>query len=165
MQKTLNSIDQTGHFEDAVLDWRNKPEDDQSWGNFKAHFKPADVKRKRKVTTKNGGYCSSNKYAATAAASAALSASQAPPPQTAPRTCTKACNITINWSYGWRHGLSRDPTHNSVFSPHKRDGHESIATIDNMLGGNRIIAYKVGEKLNGQFMFTYHNRTGRKPLK
>jgi hypothetical protein len=94
MHKTLNSIEQTGQFEDAVLNWRKTPKDDQSWANFKVHFKAADVERKRKVTDKSGGYCGANmattsdlkaslgagihaKYAALAAAATALSATQA----------------------------------------------------------------------------------------
>jgi hypothetical protein len=91
MQKTLNCIEQTGQFEDAVLDRRKKPADDQSWGKFKVHFKAADVERKRKVTSESGGYRGANsiktvdleasirakihaEFAATAAAAAALSA-------------------------------------------------------------------------------------------
>jgi hypothetical protein len=182
IRKILNSIERTGQFEDPVLDWRKTPVDDQSWGNFKVHFKAADVERKRKVTAKSGGYRSANlattadlktriradihaEYAASAAASAALSATQAPLAQIAQRTRTKACHITTNWSYCWTHGLSRDSTHNSNSCPRQRDGHETTANVENMLGGNPIISRNLGEKVNNQFMFTCNNRTGRKPLK
>jgi hypothetical protein len=50
MRKTLNNIKQTCQFEDVVLDWRKTPYANQSWTNFKTHFKAPDVKRKRKVT-------------------------------------------------------------------------------------------------------------------
>jgi hypothetical protein len=182
MRKTLNSIEQTRQFEDAVLDWRKKPADDQSWGHFKVHFKAANIERKRKVTAESGGYRGANliqtvdleasiraeihaEYAATAAAAAALSTTQAPPANTAQGNRTKYCHITSNWSYCWTHGLSRDSTHNSTSCPRKRDGHETTATIENMLGGNPMISRNAGEKSNNQFMFTYNNRTGRKPLK
>jgi hypothetical protein len=140
------------------------------------------VERKRKVTAHSGGYRGANmattsnieaslradihaEYAASAAATAALAATHAPLDQASPHTRTKACPITTNWSYCWTHGLSRDSTHNSNSCPRKQDGHEATATVDNMLGGNPMISRNAGKKLNDQFMFTYNNRTGRKPLK
>jgi uncharacterized phage-associated protein len=113
MPETLNSIEQTEQCEEAVLDWRKAPEDDQLYATFKVHFKAADVEYKQKVTANSGGYRGANmattsdleaslranihaKYAASAAAAAALSATQAPWDQTSQRTRTKACPITTN---------------------------------------------------------------------
>jgi hypothetical protein len=61
--------------------------------------------------------------------------------------------------------LSRDSTHNGTSCPRKQDGHETTATIENMLGGNPMISRNAGKNSKNQFMFTYNNRTGRKPLK
>jgi hypothetical protein len=174
MRKTLNSIKQTGQFEDAVLDWPKTPEADQLYASFKVHFKTTNVKCKQKVTAHSGGYRGANvattsnieaslradihaKYAASAAATAALAATHTPLDQASPHTRTKACPITTNWSYCWTHGLSCDSTHNSNSCPRKRGGHKATATVDNMLGDNPMISCNADEKLNDHFMFTYNN--------
>jgi hypothetical protein len=194
MRKTLNSIEQTGQFEDAALDWRKNPDAAHSWVNFKTHFKAADVERKRKVTAQSGGFHGANLAAssnleaplratiqakftndlearlratiqAKHTAATAPVATRTPSEAPPPRERTKSCPIKANWSYCWTHGLYHNATHNSANCSRKRDDHEPTATVENMMGGNPMISHNVGKKLNDQFMCTYNNRTSRRPLK
>jgi hypothetical protein len=61
-----------------------------------------------------------------------------------------------------RLALRRNPQR-SASCPCKPDNLKTTATLKDMLGGNPMISCKVGEKLNGQFIFTYKklNWSGR----
>src|SRR4051812_37616596 len=57
---TSTTIEATGMFTQALLTWKDKPENEQTLATFMAHFDKANKERIRTLTTKTAGYHSAN---------------------------------------------------------------------------------------------------------
>ncbi|CAB9531747.1 hypothetical protein SEMRO_3937_G351990.1 [Seminavis robusta] len=56
LRSGLDNLEKSGVFPRAMESWNEKPDDEQTWENFKTHFTAANRERRRKLTTKQAGY-------------------------------------------------------------------------------------------------------------
>jgi hypothetical protein len=159
VRKTLSVLEKTGVFNDAIRDWRKRPDPEWTWTNFKTAFTIANTERERELTAANAGYHSANAAArqtdaipnvlaeAIAAAEQLTIATNA---ANNARATDSASSITTvdysGWHYCWTHGLGHNPEHTSALCTNPAHGHCRDATVFNMQGGNNTIIRKRGER-------------------
>ena len=138
MRLTLSVFERTGVFETVVEKWRDKGQDAWNMDDFKVHFEAGNKERERKLTARTAGYHGAN---------AATSVPILPQPQTAaavtqqaaaPSQSTRLSN-NVTMYYCWSHGLSLNRAHTGPLCTRKKEGHQSDATADNLMGGCNLI--------------------------
>ena len=95
------------------------------------------------MTTKKAGYhgaLAAKMEATLAEAQTTIHALQAAAATTLNRTKTNTTPSVKDWHYCWTHGLGPNAKHTSATCTRKADGHQDTATMDNMMGGNNVIA-------------------------
>jgi hypothetical protein len=112
-------LSQTGLFDRACRQWRDKSPADMTMAVFKTHFLKAEKDRREyggnNDTTASAGYTSNQVVAQ--------------PPPTVNRTR----------GYCWTHGLMHNPRHTSATCKNKAEGHQDTATVDNKMGGKTTV--------------------------
>jgi hypothetical protein len=138
---TLDVIERTGVFSDAIRDWRKRPMDEWDLDNLTTDFTTANEERIRALTAGTAGYHGAN---------AATDTQQKAPPSTKTNTtpATSESNagtqqhIITNGThmyYCHTHGLGTNRSHTSITCNKKGEHHKDEATATNMMGGNRMI--------------------------
>ena len=161
---TINVLEKSGVFADAIRDWRKRPDNEKTWENLTTSFNYANKERLRDLTTKKAGYHGANQargsiehtlaeahatiraLQSAAAASIAATQTRSTPLVTTPTTAPPTISNIKNWHYCWTHGLGKNSKHTSKTCNRKADGHKEEATITNMMGGNNSITRRWGEK-------------------
>ena len=154
VHNTLIVLEKTDVFADAACDWRKLPPLERTWAMLQKHFKVANDKHKRLLTSKGAEYNSANAAQAstqlaeqamavlanlTAAANTATDVTPARPNQSAPIS-------TVGWHYCWLHGIGQSPGHTShTCATPRSDGHREDAVFGNILGRNNTINRKRSE--------------------
>ncbi|CAB9524327.1 hypothetical protein SEMRO_1524_G279590.1 [Seminavis robusta] len=126
LRAATTNFENSGTFTEALREWNNKAEADQTWTNLESHFKKADKARRRILTASEVGY-----------ANAAISKVSA--------NAKTSANAVPMW-YCWSHGLGPNMTHTSINCTKPVTGHRKEATVDNMMGGCYIIKRRNGER-------------------
>jgi hypothetical protein len=140
VRSVLKNVEATGLFADACRDWRKRDDTDQTLAAFKIAFSAADLERKRQTTSAAAGYHGANAARAVTPAPA-TSAPARPVASPAPATPSyRSANTPRNFHYCWSHGLGRNSQHTSPTCTYPKEGHQTDATLDNMMEGCRLIA-------------------------
>jgi hypothetical protein len=152
MELTLESLRQAGVYAHALQTWDDKPEQEQSYANFKTHFTLQEKNRLRNITAKAAGFNATQVPATPVTPPAA----HLIPPNDAHAAAADAAGTTHNKPYTsngvelvycWTHGLSKNAAHSSKTCENKAEGHNDAATLDNRMGGvNRINFGRSGKK-------------------
>lgn len=146
-----NIILKTGLFAEACREWRLKPDIQQTFAEFKLHFRRMNVDRQETLTAGSAGYHGAANAvtaeppaspwmdgimqelqllrAAIAFQTPAANAAQEKPPTTAPLPLPPT-------SYCWTHGASRNNAHTSSTCNNQAEGHQVLATLTNRMGGS-----------------------------
>jgi hypothetical protein len=135
----LQVFETTGLFELALNTWRTRAEPTWTLEQFKTDFNQANKERLRKLTARQAGYHGAN--AATAPATVLVSPGN-PPPVLACALTTRTNTAIIDgtaYYYCWTHGLGNKQSHTSATCNKPKPGHQTTATIKNMMGGNNTI--------------------------
>jgi hypothetical protein len=131
MREIMTNLENSGVFTEALKDWRAKSEADKTLPNMRTHFNKADKERLRAMTTKEAGY-----------ANAII--------DTTSGKENKAPDLSSTGPHGlyycWTHGLTKNSKHTSQTCSNKSHGHQTNATIYNMLGGNNRIQRAKNER-------------------
>ena len=128
MRQLIKTFTKAGVFTQAIHEWNNKATADKTTANIVTHFTRADVERRlHDPTTK-----------ATLTANTAQKPSQ-------PATNTVSDTVPLG-GYCWSHGLGINPAHTSATCTKPAPGHNKLATLHNMMGGNNTIRRSPGEK-------------------
>jgi hypothetical protein len=148
MELTLQALREAGVYAHALQTWDDKPEQDQSYANFKTHFTLQEKNRLRNITAKAAGF--------NATIQTPPPGTHVIPPNDATAAAADASGTTRNQAYTsngmalfycWTHGLSKNPTHTSANCANKSEGHDDSATLENRMGGiNRINFGRSGKK-------------------
>jgi hypothetical protein len=137
-------LEATGVFERALYDWRNKPEDIQTFAFFQVFFKIAYTDRP--ATTKQAGYHSSNNVS-NADLQKQITALQQKMAATSPRptrppviTSTGATPNVICFpgychTHGHTHATTLAKVHTSMTCKKPSTNHKSNTTANNQMGG------------------------------
>jgi hypothetical protein len=136
IELTLVSLDKAGVYDHAITTWHDKPEIEQTWDIFIAHFNKQEKQRLKKLTAKAAGYHGANQ------------ATIVTPPESPAEEIAAAAGHTEQSQfrsndnalyYCWTHGLAKNPDHTSKSCSRPDEGHQKDATVDNRLGGiNKI---------------------------
>jgi hypothetical protein len=136
---TINNLEKSGVFTQALHDWRQRPETEHTIKNMKDAFNLANKDRLRSLNSSSAGFAgkaSSNKE------------NQTPPHQLPPVTKPDGPGLgnPMGFHYCWSHGLliSRD-NHTSKNCRNRAHGHQEAATALNMMGGNNTIRRKTSQ--------------------
>lgn len=136
---TLEVFNKTGVLPLAIRDWKKQLAPAKTLANFKLHFTSEIEEYNLQLTARNTGYHGAHS-----------ANGNNPPVPDAPATPTTtitelaaAATITTTpttsngkeFFYCWSHGLGLNRAHTSVTCENKTEGHEDLATADNMLGG------------------------------
>jgi hypothetical protein len=140
VRAALKNIEATGLFTDACRDWRKKSEATQTLTAFKTDFSAADKERLRQTTSASAGYHGANAVRAVPRAAAPSVPSPAPSSSSSSTPNYRPASTPRNFHYCWSHGLGRNSRHTSRTCAHPKEGHEQEATLDNLMGGCRLIA-------------------------
>ena len=122
---TLNAFKNTGVYDVDILEWKRKPEADKTMTNFRDHFDAADKERRLNITVGAAGLHGAN--AAIIQAPVADAAAQ------------HQVNAGRPMAYCYTHGASVNMSHTSATCNSRCEGHQTAATMDNMMGGCNII--------------------------
>jgi hypothetical protein len=147
MELTLEALRQSGVYGHALQTQDDKPEDGQTYANFKLHFTLQEKNRLRNITAKTARFnatvetkTNAHVIPPTDANGASANANQAS------TTPSYICN-EIELFYCWAHGLSKNAAHTSKHCENKATGHINDTTINNCKGGvNQINFGKSGKK-------------------
>ena len=123
----LKAFQDSGLFEVALNDWRNKPAADQTVANLRVHFNTANLRRLEDNPTKRDALKANKVTGKVPEISAGEKLSGKPE------------------YYCWSHGAGYNPKHTSATCTNQAPGHQCEATLLNMMGGNNVIARKRGE--------------------
>ncbi|CAB9520828.1 hypothetical protein SEMRO_1139_G245390.1 [Seminavis robusta] len=127
----LKNLEDSGVFNNALKEWRQKPSDDQTWATFQTFFLAANKERLRTVTTKDAGY--HDQHRANAAGKSFDN----------PYLIHFANGEPM--SYCFSHGFQWDLTHNSKTCRNRHPEHNEKARGNNMMGGRCQVKRKPGE--------------------
>lgn len=123
---TLTAFKETGVYDVDVLEWKRKPEADKTMANFRDHFDAADRERRLNITAGAAGLHGAN-GAIIPAPAAIVAAAQHP------------VNAGRPMAYCFSHGASVNMSHTSATCHSRVEGHQTAATMDNMMGGCNTI--------------------------
>jgi hypothetical protein len=123
-----DSFEKSGLFTEALKDWRKKPAVQRTLDNLKTHMIAADKERLREQTALKTG----------------MANKATEPKEDKNNKNTKESDVPEY--YCWTHGLGRNPGHTSATCTRPAEGHQKLATLANMMGGNNFISRKKGEK-------------------
>jgi hypothetical protein len=143
VRSAYNNIYATGLYEAASRDWRNKPSDDQTLPNLRAHFQAAyeDLS----LTTLAAGYSVTNHSANSVSVSTEEKlVSKIAQLESLVLKLTSTIEkrrdppiISATASWCWTHGTTRNAGHTSSSCRNKAHGHKSEATALNPMGSTK----------------------------
>jgi hypothetical protein len=149
---TLPVFEKSGVFGTVTEKWRDKPDAEWTFANFKAHFEKGNKERLRKLTAKTAGYHGANNVTSTVKTDSSndtlpttiTTDVQSQGTAAAATTLTDdtksiRTNNNITMYYCWSHGLGKNRAHTSASCNNKREGHQDAATADRIMGGNNRI--------------------------
>jgi len=155
---TLPIFEKTGVFGTVTEKWRDRPDAEWTFVNFKTHFEKGNKERLRKLTAKTAGYHGANSALPTSDTSSVTdtlpttiitdTASQGTAAAATTLTTDTASvrtNNNVTMYYCWSHGLGKNRGHTSATCHNKREGHQDTATADKMMSGNNRIM--TGERI------------------
>jgi hypothetical protein len=138
IELTLMALDKAGVYDHAITIWHDKPDAEQTWDIFIAHFNKQEKQRIKKLTAKAAGYHGANQ-------ATLIPPNDEPPNQQIAAAATpqeQQQRFKSNDSplyYCWTHGLAKNPDHTSQNCSRPDEGHQKEATVENRLGGiNKI---------------------------
>ena len=121
VRSAIANLEASGVFMDALKDWRKRTVLTQTLANLKTDFNSADKERRRLTTSREAGYANA----------AVVSDDES--------TTSNKENTGNGLYYCWSHGLGINKNHTSTTCSNKQPGHQTKATVFNMMGGcNRI---------------------------
>ena len=163
MREILKTFKKSGVMHDGIKDWKKKAAAAQTLANMRTHFCDANKRRLENDTAALQGYGTANAATGTNAGAGTItmttedlqrlldmqSANAA-----AQRTTTNGVPPVppptgaggSSYHYCWTHGLSLNPNHTSATCNRQAPGHQTAATLMNMMGGNNTIARRRGER-------------------
>lgn len=124
MRYASKAFERSGVMEEVIKDWRKQNAAQKTWALMPAFFRRGNKERLRTVTATQAGYNTAN---------------AAQPPSTTATT-------QDNQYYCWTHGLGRNPNHTSQTCTNPAEGHQTAATVNNMMGGNNTIRRNRNER-------------------
>jgi hypothetical protein len=145
---TLPVFEKTGVFGTVTEKWRDRPDADWTFANFKAHFEKGNKERLRKLTAKAAGYhgahaaiTSGNSVSGDTLPTTIITDEDTAAAATTLTTDTQSIrtNNNVTMYYCWSHGLGKNRAHTSASCHNKREGHQDTATADKMMSGNNRI--------------------------
>jgi hypothetical protein len=138
MLKTQIALHKSGVFNHYLQTWRDKPDTDQTWDNFKTHFARADIDRKHSLTAQGAGYHGAH-----------MATKGVGPPNPIAAAAgikhggEKVMCGDVEICYCWTHGLNL--SHNSATCNNPDPGHKKTATLmDRESGSERVRVGKSG---------------------
>ena len=132
IRAALSNLEASGVFADGLKEWRKLAAANHTWNQLLTHFNAADKERRRNTTTSSEmGYA--NK--------AAFNKVEEEKKENKP---PHHHNATMY--YCWTHGYGPNSTHTSKTCSNPQTGHQTKATVDNMMGGCCVIKRRMGEK-------------------
>jgi hypothetical protein len=123
---TLTAFKETGVYDVDVLEWKRKPEADKTMANFRDHFDAADKERRLNLTVGAAGLHGAN-------------AASIVTPTTLDAAARHPVNAGRPMAYCYTHGASVNMRHTSATCNSRCEGHQTAATMDNMMGGCNTI--------------------------
>jgi hypothetical protein len=130
------SLDKAGVYDHAITIWHDKPDIEQTWDIFIAHFNKQEKQCIKKLTTKAAGSHGANQ------------ATLVMPPESPTKEIAAAAGHSAQPQfrsngnalyYCWTHGLAKNPDHTRKSCSRPDEGHQKDASINNQLGGiNKI---------------------------
>jgi len=134
VRASIQNLERTGVFSDAIKDWRKRPDADRTLPNLQSAFNLANKERLRTLTIRDGGFAGNVSRRATDP--------NHPSEPSAPTTSTGHDFI----HYCWSHGLGTNSGHTSATCRFKAEGHQDAAVVSNMLGGCNLIHRRRNER-------------------
>ena len=129
VRAAVQNLECTGICLNAVKDWRKLPDATHTLPQLKSHFNRANKERQRHLTASDAGFAGAATVPATTPNHPVL-------PPAAPLS---------RFHYCWSHGLGPNRGHTSATCRDKAPGHQTEATVDNMLGGCNSVHRRCGE--------------------
>ena len=146
LRTLLNILEQSGLYEIAIRDWRNKPDADRTYANFKPHFNKAEKERLRQLKTIQTAFSLANKAMTDdSTIKTEMSTLMDEATRALPRGVYQI-TPTFRMGYCHTHGLTRTERHTSATCNNPAEGHNKKATLDNSMGGRMLIIAKKGDK-------------------
>jgi hypothetical protein len=151
IQLMLPIFEKNGVLGAVTEKWWDRPDDQWTFINFKAHFEKGNKERIPKLTAKAAGYHganaattkshSSNNTIPTTISTNANSQNETAAAATSltPNTLSICTNNKVNMYYFWSHGLGKNWVHTSATCNNKYKGHQDAATANKMMSGNNRI--------------------------
>jgi hypothetical protein len=137
-QKTVRTIienfDEAEIFPEKMLTWRDRPEDEWTYENVKAHFTKANKERLRKLTTRQMGYAREAITTTPGVAAAAETNTNQAWRKEADAELLRKHGL----DYCWTHGVCK-VGHNSQTCADRKEGHKEEATVFNTMGGRNTL--------------------------
>ena len=153
LRTILATMDQTGLFATALDKWKDKPAADRTLANAYTHFEEENRRRLEALTSSEAGFMARQGVPPSDAQSAVAFLSQLTPHQAfaAAEAYRRSQNpqqdqspASSDWLYCWTHGCQK--THTSAQCNRQATGHQTAATMSNMMGGNNTISRSTGER-------------------
>lgn len=144
----FRNLAKTGVFDSACREWELKPVADQTFTNFRTHFKQAY--KLLPATTKSAGYHTANAAVGGNKVFTMADAEQLFDKKLAQLNKTRDTahgkpGETATLTYCWTHGLSKNKMHDGHSCKNKADGHKEEATVNNKMGGSERV-YTAADK-------------------
>jgi hypothetical protein len=131
----------TGVFETACSNWRQRPEPEKTFANFRTYFARQETERRAKLTAKGAGYHGANAAQGEPQSEFALYAAKMSEEMAemkkmfAAAVAAKPAEPAKPKGYCWTHGHTTNAQHNSATCMYPSEGHKSEATSQNKMGG------------------------------